>query len=396
MIRPNRAINKPAYDIAIVGAGAAGICAAWAAAQSRTVLLIDASARLGGAVTAAMHRSICGLYADVPRNALDTLNADAQRDLISRIAAIAPMQTVPKQLGKAWVLEFPAPAWDSALQQMCDESSADVQLGVRATAVRRDGNRITALQIEGQNPNWIDVKAIIDCTGGGNLLQLAGQEAYQPADESTAKTLGGFAARLSNIAGDPELLRLQIPFALAKAVQGGELPNVARFTAFHPGPGPGEGVCKLAVNPSQYSEKSASDLLDQIMKVLAAEVPALSAVKILEKSPRVLPRAGLRLAGRFVVTEDDVTSARRHPGGAVHAWWPIEKWIEDQGPTYLYPPQGRHYDIPPDALRSATIENLLAAGACLSATSDAMASIRVSGICMATGAAAGRLAASIV
>jgi choline dehydrogenase-like flavoprotein len=395
MIRPSRA-TKSAYDIAIVGAGAAGICAAWAAGQSHSVLLIDAAPRLGGVVTAAMHRSICGLYADAPKNALDTLNADAQRHLVSLIVKNEPMRTAPKQLGKAWVLEFPAPAWESALQQMCDESNADVFLNSRASALKREGNRITALQIAGEDPQWIAVKAIIDCTGGGKLLELAGKDTYQPPDDSTGKILGGFAARLSGITGDPELLRLQIPFALAKAVETGTLPTVARFTAFHPGPGPGEGVCKLALNPAQYSHESASALLDQILNILAAEIPTLSDIKILEKSPRVLPRDGLRLAGRFTVSESDVTTPRHHGDVSVHAWWPIEKWIEDQGPTYLYPPTGHPYDIPSGALRSASIENLLAAGACLSATANAMASIRVSGICMATGCAAGRLAVSTV
>jgi len=47
-------------------------------------------------------------------------------------------------------------------------------------------------------------------------------------------------------------------------------------------------------------------------------------------------------------------------------------------------------------MRSAVIPNLLAAGTCVSATADAAASIRASGICLATGHAAGALAASMV
>ena len=431
------------FDIAIIGAGAAGICAAWAARRAASVVLIDSSQRLGGVVTAALHRSICGLYASAPKDALDTLNDGAQRELVSRIVRNEPARVSPKQLGKAWVLEFPAAAWESALAEMCRESGADVRVGCRVEAVRREGNRITAIQIldtesttsplpvlrerdrvrasstdspdgphpnplpayrergkEGERPSampqWIAPTVIIDCTGGGNVLRLAGPDTFQPPDETTGRILGGFAARLSGISGDPELLRLQIPYALAKAVEGGTLPKIARFTAFHPGPGPGEGVCKLAVNPGEYTEDSACALLARITEYLAVEIPSLAGAKIIEKSPRVLPRDGLRLDGRFVVSESDVLQGRKHPGGAVHAWWPIEKWDQDQGPTYAYPPAGQHYDIPPDALRSAAVDNLLAAGACLSATSAAMASIRVSGICMATGSAAGKLAVSLV
>jgi len=93
-----------------------------------------------------------------------------------------------------------------------------------------------------------------------------------------------------------------------------------------------------------------------------------------------------------VVTEEDVLSARRHGDDAVHGWWPVEFWDRSEGPTYAYPPVGRHYDIPRAALRSAVIPNLLAAGTCVSATSRAAASIRASGICLATGNAAGEMA----
>jgi hypothetical protein len=109
-------------------------------------------------------------------------------------------------------------------------------------------------------------------------------------------------------------------------------------------------------------------------------------------SPRVVPRDGLALNGKYVVTEQDILQGEKHAPDAVHAWWPMEKWDIDDGPTYVYPPIGEHYDIPHDALRSGCIENLYAAGTCISATSGAAASVRASGICLATGDAAGKLA----
>ena len=53
------------------------------------------------------------------------------------------------------------------------------------------------------------------------------------------------------------------------------------------------------------------------------------------------------------------------------------------------------YAIPEEALQSDRFDNLLAAGACVSATRAATASLRAAGICLATGDAAGRLAASV-
>jgi len=119
----------------------------------------------------------------------------------------------------------------------------------------------------------------------------------------------------------------------------------------------------------------------------------LSVATISEISPRILPRDGRRLLGRYTLTEDDVLTARQHGGDSVKAWWPAERWDAASGPSYAYPPIGRPYDIPLDALRSSAIDNLFVAGNTISATAGAAASSRASGICLATGAAAGEIAA---
>jgi hypothetical protein len=392
MTPTSRATDR--FDVAIIGAGPAGIAAASAAAQSASVLLIEASGRLGGSVTAAMHRSMCGLYSSAPQNPLDTLNAFAQRDLVRRMLRKDPSHVIPRQFGLAPVLEFPRAVWESSLAEICSESNAELRLGCKLVNIRRERDRVTAIQFADPDPHWVTVSAVIDCTGGGHVLKLAGPDAIQPPEGSDGRTFGGFAVRLAGLAGDPEMLRLQIPYALAKAVNAGSLPASARFTVFYPGPAQGEGICKLAVNPAEISPAQADALAEKIVQLLIAEVPGFADARIAEKSPRILPRDGLRLRGRYTVTEQDVLQARQHGPDAVHAWWPMEKWDISTGPTYAYPPPGRHYDIPDDALRSDAITNLLAAGTCISASSAAAASTRASGICLATGYAAGRLALS--
>jgi hypothetical protein len=388
MTPTSRAIDR--FDIAIIGAGPAGIAAASAAGSSARVLLIEASDRLGGSVTAAMHRSMCGLYSRAPQNPLDTLNGFAQRDLVRRMLAKDPTGVVPRQFGQAIVLEFPRTVWESALAEMCADSKSELRLNSRLANLRREGDRITAIQLDNQPGRWISIEALIDCTGGGHILKLA--EAFQPPQTSDPRIFGGYSLRLANVTGDPEMLRLQIPYFLAKSVNAGQLPASARHTAFYPGPGPGEGICKLALDPAEESADSAAELAERIFVVLTREIPGLSEAKIAEKSPRILPRDGLRLRGRYTVTEHDILTARRWGPDSVHAWWPMEKWEIPGGPIYTYPPPGEHYDIPDDALRSDSIVNLLAAGTCISATAAAAASTRASGICLATGFAAGRLA----
>jgi hypothetical protein len=389
------------HDVAVVGAGPAGVMAAAAVRRvksSASVLLIEGSSRFGGSVTAAMHRSMCGLYSQAPRNVLDTLNDSAQRKFIEKMVAKDPKTVVPRQLGKAWVLEFPASTWEASLSEICSEAKIDLRMDSRVISVRREGARLTAIQVQDQKKDpalsWINVRAVIDCTGGGNILRLAGDDAFQPPDESTGRILGGFAIRLAGLTGDPEILRLQTAYALAQEVKKGLLPPVARFTTLYPGPDRGEGVCKLAINPQEMATSEAESFANQVIAHLKRETAGFAGARIVEFSPRVLPRDGLRLRGQYIVTEADVLQARKQGTDSVHAWWPIERWDISEGPMYAYAPVGEHYDVPSEAMRSAAINNLFAAGTCLSATSGAAASVRASGICLATGDAAGRLSAA--
>ncbi len=88
---------------------------------------------------------------------------------------------------------------------------------------------------------------------------------------------------------------------------------------------------------------------------------------------------------------------RDFPGAAVRNAWPIEFWHQEKGPIYRYLEEGKtDYAIPVACLQPAEIDNLLAAGRCLSATPMALASARVMGACLALGEAAGREAARLV
>jgi hypothetical protein len=390
----NRVIEDR-YDIAVIGAGPAGITAAAAAADRGVkVILIEIGPGLGGSVTAALHRCICGLYSQAPKNPLDTLNGDAQRRIVELMVQKEPAAVRTRQFGKAWVLEFPGTAWQHALSSVAANANIHLCLNTRVSAIARDQNRIESIQLDSPAGKSVEIAALIDCTGGGNILRLAGADAYQQPDDPADRMLAGYSMRLTALAGDPEILRLQIPYLLARAVEKGALPPIARFTGFHPGPGQNEGVCKLAIDLVKFTSAQAESFATDVFDYLKKESAAFTGARIVETSPHILPRDGLRLRGKYILTEADVLSAKKHDGGSVHAWWSIERWNITTGPTYDYPPPGDFYDIPHTALQSAAIENLFAAGTCLSATAAAAASSRVSGICLATGHAAGMLALS--
>ena len=105
-----------------------------------------------------------------------------------------------------------------------------------------------------------------------------------------------------------------------------------------------------------------------------------------------------RLVGEYVLTRDDVLSARRFDDAIALCGAPIEDHDAGEATLWRYVgdaegPTGRTYGVPYRCLLPVEVDGLVLAGRCLSATHDAHASARSIGQCLAYGQAAGTAAA---
>jgi len=107
----------------------------------------------------------------------------------------------------------------------------------------------------------------------------------------------------------------------------------------------------------------------------------------------LLQRAGICGHGQYVLTEADVIAGRHFDGQGVKCAWPMEYWDCEKGPQYSYLDIGQYVEIPSACLISKSIDNLLLAGRCISATPRALSATRVMGTCISLGENAGILAA---
>ena len=102
-----------------------------------------------------------------------------------------------------------------------------------------------------------------------------------------------------------------------------------------------------------------------------------------------------RIVGDYVLDVRDVLGCRRFPDGIARNAFMIDVHDPEKGdnwnPRRL--PRGGWHHIPYRCLLPRGIENMLVAGRCVSATHEALASIRVMAQCMAMGQAAGTAAA---
>lgn len=353
-----------AFDIAVVGAGAAGIAAAVTAVRRgcRT-LLIDQRESVGGTGGFSGLTTLCGLYDDAGK----MLNDGFSREFAEAISEGEPVLT-----GKLWVLRYRPERFRVVAMNLLNFTP---HLLTRWNTPVRDvalvGGRIAGL-------NGIAAGAVIDCSGTAEVARAAGAEC-RATDESTQAPAVVFP--LHDIARelDSVVAATQVLLPLARA----GLPPVS----FQPHPEPHSVTVKLTGSPEQAP---------QVIAFLRQNVAGFERSRTSCTEFRFSRRAGRMIVGQYVLTGDDVLSARKFPDAVARGAWPIEQWNTDGVSRVRYLPAGEHYGIPVRCLRAASIPNLFMAGKTISADVDAIASARVMGCCLATGAAAGNLAAAFV
>lgn len=348
-------------DIAVVGSGTAGIAAAVSAARAGcSTLLLDEKPEAGGTGGFSGLTTLCGLYDDegtMLNNGFSNEFAESLRE------------TEPLQMGRVWVLPYrPARFREVAQHLLAATSNVQTLWNAQLTDVAIESNRIATL-------NGFGVRAVIDCTGTAEVARAACAECLATDENTQAPAI---LFQLQNVKRD-----LTSPAAAAQVL----LP-----------------LARAGFPPLSFQPSLETDVLTVKFTGTAGQVPQLidflrtnvsgfenCATPTTEFTPA--RRAGRMIVGKYLLTGADVLGARKFPDAAARCAWPIEQWGSDGKARLRYLPQHAHYEIPARCLRSASIQNLFMAGKTISADVDAIASARVMGCCLATGAAAGKLAA---
>ncbi len=352
---------KPRVDIAVVGAGAAGIAAAVTSARTgRDILLVDPRPAAGGTGGHSGLTTLCGLYDD----AGGFLNEGFAREFADALA-----ESPPLKMGRVFVLPYrPAKFLELAARLLRETPRIQTVWNSPLTEVVVEGGRIARL-------NGFEVRAVIDCTGSAEVARAVNAECLA-TDETTQASAVIF--QLQNVERD-----LSDTAAVAKVL----LP-VARAgfppLSFQPDLEPRAVTVKFTGPLEQ-----AQGLVD----FLRTNIAGFEKCETVASGFTTAHRSGRMIIGRYVLTGQDVMTARKFPDAVARCAWPIEQWGADGAARFRYLPAGSHYDVPAGSLQAAGIRNLFMAGKTISADPDAIASARVMGCCLATGVAAGNLAA---
>jgi hypothetical protein len=349
-------------DITIVGSGAAGIAAAVTAARAQCATrLLDQHPAHGGTGGFSGLTTLCGLFDDAGK----FLNAGFAREFAEAIAEAAPAR-----MGKVWVLPYrPEKFREIAARFLASTPNLQTRWNAPPLDVVLENNRIVRL-------NGLEVGAVIDCSGTAEVARAAGADCLA-TDETTQSPAVIFP--LQHVTRD-----LTTPAAVAQVLlplARAGFPPLNFQSSLEPG--------TLTVKFTGRAEQAGD-----VIKFLRSNIAGFENCSTPLMEFTEAQRAGRMIIGQYLLTGADVLTGKKFPDAVARCAWPIEQWKADGVARYKYLPPGTHYEIPARSLRAAKVENLFMAGKTISADVDAIASARVMGICLATGAAAGNLAAS--
>ena len=377
-------MNNTSCDILVVGAGIAGISAAITAAEKGChTILLEKHTHYGGIIRDAFLNEICGLFSSSDAKYPSLLNSGLCKNIYHLLADNDTGNI--KRKGKVFVLRFSRkklfPYIDNLLEK---EHLLDLRYNHQMVSLNRNNTIIENILVT-DNLNTgsysIKPKIVIDCTGSGYVLDAAEQKGV----ESAYRQLAGVIMILNSTAPCDTLLAVKIPYILNTAVKEGIFLNYVKFTTVSAGENKNELNIKININSTVVSVTAIRDSLLKIHSYLKEKIKELENSTIQIISPNICYREENRLKGRYTITESDVLSGRKFHDGCVRGAWPIEYWHPNDGLSYQYLKSGDYYEIPIRSMQAADITNLYAAGRCISATPKALASTRVTGICMSLG-----------
>ncbi|MEP2774331.1 MAG: FAD-dependent oxidoreductase [Luteolibacter sp.] len=377
-------------DVVVIGGGSAGLCAAVAAARAgaRTVL-IERSAMLGGMGTLAKVHTFCGLYhpdvSQPPVVANAGLPEEIERMMRERTGA------GPVKMGKVYVLPQDPAAFAQIARELVEaEELLEVRMETQCTAISKgDGFLIET------SAGSLRAKALVDASADAVVAALLGQQRLSVEPAKNQRSAFVFSLRGVKAEGMVEDFRMKLALGIVRAVAAGELPEAALGTAGRASALAGEIYFTTDLDPAPAEELMATgtELAGKVSDFLRRNFPEYAEAEgpFCAEQPGV--RETYRWEGEYLLTEVDLLTGKEFPDTVAYATWPIELRETTRGARMRYFEKPVPGNIPLRCLMSRNVPGVFFAGRCISATHEALASVRVMGTCFATGQAAGKAAA---
>jgi hypothetical protein len=389
-------------DVLVVGGGPAGIAAALAAARSGArTFLVEQFNSLGGVGGPGLHNHISQVNAHgSPLRVVGGLAWElGLRIRDAGVGDLGSCYDVDPEGYKFLLDEWLAEAGVRVLYHTF-VADAWVEAGVlRGVVVQNKSGR-----------QAIAAGQVIDCTGDGDVGCLAGAPWEQGRDGdgrcqpvTMMFRMGGVDwAQVCAWRKDYQC----IPFFEELQARGEMEPFQNQIMGFwHNSVRPDQVGINfthvIAIDSTKAEELTAATIegrrqVQHCVQVFRQHIPGFQDGYLIDTAATIGLRESRRLLGDYVLTFEDITARREFADSIGYGSFFVDIHNLDgpgMSPSTLRPEPGFRYQMPYRILVPREVENLLAAGRCVSVTHRALGSVRVMLTCMVLGEAAGVAAA---
>ena len=416
-------------DVLVIGGGPAGLCAAIASARAgASTLLIEKNNCCGGMATAGLVAPFMTCY-DSSGNTL--LIRGLFEEIVNRLVemggAIHPSEVETASaftsyitVGHVHVTPFKAEALKLLADRMLTEAGVKVLYHTSFVDAITEGDRICRVIVaKKEGLCAIEPKMIVDCSGDADCAAAAGvpytvgngKGRIQPAtmffrigNVDSKKVDADIEANLHNFYRKDGVNYRSMHWWVSKARDAGD------WTLDRVSIGMFRGVDEdewsintsriMGVNGAESASLTMGEItgreqVDEIFAFLKKYVPGCENAKLLQSGSTVGIRETRHIHGIKTLNVDDLLEYRAPEDSILLAANSVDVHgrFGPKSNEYIALPEGKYYGIPYGCLVPENRSNLLVAGRCISAESEAAGAIRVMPPCMGLGQAAGVAAA---
>jgi hypothetical protein len=409
-MRTFTAIEGSPFDVIVTGSGSAGSTAAIAAARAGArTLLLERYGFLGGTSTAVLD-TFYGFY--TPGALSAKVVGGIPDEVVAGLKGFGACMERPNTYGAGTGVTYNTEYLKVVWEQLARAAGVTILLHAWVQDVEMSDPRITRLVVATkQGLCQVEGQIFVDASGDADLCFYAGADYEAAGQHEPAQSLTT-TFKLVNV--DHEL-RASLPKQefhrrMAAAASSGryDLPrregsdhatpvanmtatNMTRVQSFTSA----GGTFRNATDPFLLSSAEIEGRRQALeyMKFLKEQIPGYAEAELAAFGIQIGVRETRRVCGDYRLTREDVLSARQFPDQIGLCGAPIEDHHAGDDTKWVYLPDGQCVGIPYRTLLPASLENVVVAGRCFSATHDAHASVRSMAQCMAMGQAAGTAAA---
>ncbi len=355
-------------DVCVAGGGVAGIAAALSAARNGAdVILLEKEFILGGLATA----GLITIYLPLDDGEGTQVSFGIAEELLKLSIQYGAEAKYPKawlengsfeekKNGPRFEVQFNPHLFAISAEQLLLKEGVRILYGTSVCGVQKDGGRISHVIIENKSGRQgISVRTVVDATGDADVCHLAGENT---AEFQQGNLLAGWYYYVNEKGLSLRQLGASDVPEEYKAQQNSPKPLIDRRFKGLDGAELSEMVCL-----------SHGQILDDILKrrksgetLVPVTIPTIPQIRMTR-----------RICGMYTMGDKEIRKDFADSCGMFSDW-------RKRGPSY---------QLPFGTLHGEKVENLIAAGRCISVTDSMWDITRVIPVCAVSGEAAGTAAA---